>query len=230
MKSSPRRAAAAPAGGVGWGRLAAALEGAALVALALAAWVTAFGPIRWKVAGALLVRVGTRWRAWTAAALAAQLAFAKAVNAALGRATAAARGPIEADYTKFLEPNGLRGMRIGVGPRSGRIPEVNALVEQAIKTLRDHGAEVVDPADIETLGKLGDAERVGLDYKELPRDVEPGDAAGVEGPPRELGTPLADRLRGDDADGLADGDQIAGGQVAPVTGAAHAGTGLAGQR
>jgi amidase len=80
-------------------------------------------------------------------------------------ATAAAQGHIEADYTKFLDPNGLTGARIGVRPRNGRIPEVNQLVDDAIKILRDHGAEVVDPADIETWGKLGDAERTVLEYE-----------------------------------------------------------------
>ena len=80
-------------------------------------------------------------------------------------ATAAAQGHIEADYTRFLDPNGLNGMRIGVRPREGRIPEVNQLVEDAIKVLRDHGAEVVDPADIDTWGKLRDAELTVLEYE-----------------------------------------------------------------
>jgi amidase len=80
-------------------------------------------------------------------------------------ATAAAQGHLEADYTKYLDPNGLRGARIGVRPRNGRIPVVNQLVETAIKVLRDAGAEVVDPAEIETWGKLGDAERTVLQYE-----------------------------------------------------------------
>lgn len=80
-------------------------------------------------------------------------------------ATAAAQGHVEADYTTFLDPNGLKGMRIGVRPRNGRIPEVNQLVDDAIKIVREHGAEVVDPADIETWGKLGDAERTVLEYE-----------------------------------------------------------------
>ena len=49
-----------------------------------------------------------------------------------------------------------------------------------------------------------------------------GDAAGVERPHRQLRARLADRLRGDDADRLADADQLAGGQVAAVAGAADA--------
>ena len=51
-------------------------------------------------------------------------------------ATAAAQGHIEADYTKFLDPNGLTGMRIGVRPRNGRIPGADALVGQGLGELR----------------------------------------------------------------------------------------------
>jgi amidase len=80
-------------------------------------------------------------------------------------ATAASEGHIAADYTTFLDPNGLRGARIGVRPRSGNNPVINALVEEAIKVLRDHGAEVVDPADIATAGQLGTAERDVLQYE-----------------------------------------------------------------
>ena len=54
-------------------------------------------------------------------------------------------------------------------------------------------------------------------------------AADVEGAHGQLGARLADRLRGDDADRLADVDRRAAGEVAPVAAAAHAGLGLAGQ-
>lgn len=80
-------------------------------------------------------------------------------------ATAAAQQHIEADYTRFLDPNGVKGMKIGVQKRPGNNPVIDALVEQAIKTLRDLGAEVVDPAPIETLGQLGSAERDVLNYE-----------------------------------------------------------------
>ena len=43
-------------------------------------------------------------------------------------------------------------------------------------------------------------------------DVLTDDAAGVEGPHRELGARLADRLGGDDADRLAELDHPAGGE------------------
>jgi amidase len=72
-------------------------------------------------------------------------------------ATAAAEGHIETDYTRFLDANGLSGMKIGVQKRPGQNPVIDNLVEQAIKVLREHGAEVVDPAPIETLGQLGTA-------------------------------------------------------------------------
>jgi hypothetical protein len=42
-----------------------------------------------------------------------------------------------------------------------------------------------------------------LDARQTGGDVEPGDAAGMERPHRQLGARLTDRLGGDDADGLA---------------------------
>lgn len=80
-------------------------------------------------------------------------------------ATAASEGHVAPDYTAFLDLNGLRGTRIGVQRRSGPNPVVNQLVEDAIKALRDHGADVVDPADIETAGQLGNNERDVLQYE-----------------------------------------------------------------
>ncbi|MBI2073814.1 MAG: amidase [Gemmatimonadetes bacterium] len=80
-------------------------------------------------------------------------------------ATADSEGHIAPDYTAFLDADGLRGARIGVRARTGNNPVINALVENAIKVLRDHGAEVVDPADIETAGQLGSAERDVLEYE-----------------------------------------------------------------
>src|SRR5574341_1070854 len=65
-------------------------------------------------------------------------------------ATADSEGHVAPDYTAFLDADGLRGIRIGVRPRTGNNPVINELVENTIKLLRDHGAEVVDPAEIET--------------------------------------------------------------------------------
>jgi amidase len=53
------------------------------------------------------------------------------------------------DYTRFLDRHGLRGARIGVFRRyfdtADTDPEVKAVTEQALKTLQQEGAVLVDP-------------------------------------------------------------------------------------
>ena len=61
-------------------------------------------------------------------------------------------------------------------------------------------------------------------------DAAGGDAADVEGPHRELRARLADRLGGDDPDGHARLDELAGGQVHAVAAPADAQRRLAGHR
>jgi amidase len=80
-------------------------------------------------------------------------------------ATAQAEGHIAKDYTAFLDAGGLKGARIGVQARSGNNPIVDNVVEQAIAVLKAQGAEVVDPAPIETAGQLGTNERDVLQYE-----------------------------------------------------------------
>ena len=80
-------------------------------------------------------------------------------------ATAQADGHIAKDYTAFLDAGGLKGARIGVQARSGNNPIVDKVVEQAIAVLKARGAEVVDPAPIETAGQLGTSERDVLQYE-----------------------------------------------------------------
>ena len=79
-------------------------------------------------------------------------------------ATADAQGHVAKDYTAFLDPNGLKGARIGVQARTGNNPIVDQVLEQAIAVLKAQGAEVVDPAPIETAGQLGTNERDVLQY------------------------------------------------------------------
>ncbi len=75
-------------------------------------------------------------------------------------ATAPSAGKALTDYTKFLDPNGLRGARIGVARAHyfGPSPKADALMATAIGVLTAQGAIIVDPADIATLGKFDDSE------------------------------------------------------------------------
>ncbi len=62
------------------------------------------------------------------------------------------------DYTKFLDPNGLKGARIGIARNYfGFHPEVDRLMEKAISKMSELGAIIVDPANIKTKGEYGDS-------------------------------------------------------------------------
>ncbi|MBW8874892.1 MAG: amidase [Acidobacteria bacterium] len=71
-------------------------------------------------------------------------------------ATAASAGKFSTDYTQFLDPNGLRGARIGVWRHTttGYSRETDAIFEDALKAMSDAGAVLVDPADIPTVDAL----------------------------------------------------------------------------
>ena len=74
------------------------------------------------------------------------------------------------DYTPFLDPGGLRGMRVGVARRFlGFHEAVDAVVEMAIAALREGGAEIVDPVDLRpggrAAGTLGASETEVLLYE-----------------------------------------------------------------
>ena len=63
---------------------------------------------------------------------------------------------VDTNYRQHLDPDGLRGARIGV-PRDvywGYSPKADAIAEAALDVLRDLGAEVIDPADIPTAQEL----------------------------------------------------------------------------
>jgi len=71
------------------------------------------------------------------------------------------------DFSASLDPNGLKGARIGVARKKcfGYSPEADALVEAAIDVLRRQGATIVDPADIPHLGDYDDSEFIVLLYE-----------------------------------------------------------------
>jgi len=71
------------------------------------------------------------------------------------------------DYTSALDPNGLKGARIGVVRNKyfGSSPATDALAEAAIAVMKQQGATIVDPANIPTLGKFDDGEFQVLLYE-----------------------------------------------------------------
>ena len=74
-------------------------------------------------------------------------------------ATSAAQDKKSEDYSSFLDADGLKGARIGVARNFfGFNDMVDRLMEEAIKDMRDKGAEIIDPANIETEKKIGDIE------------------------------------------------------------------------
>jgi amidase len=77
----------------------------------------------------------------------------------------------KSDFTEFLKKDGLRGARIGVVRKYfGFSDTVDALMETALDAMKKLGAVLVDPADIETIGKTGDNETLVLLY-ELKADM-----------------------------------------------------------
>ena len=80
--------------------------------------------------------------------------------------TNASAGRAFTDYTQFLDPNGLRGARIGIARQYFTIgPAVAAVMEQCIALMRDAGATIVDPADLSTYEGWRDAETTLLLYE-----------------------------------------------------------------
>jgi amidase len=86
--------------------------------------------------------------------------------------TAESPGKSYTDYTQFLDANGLKGARIGVARKFfGFSDAVDAIMAEAINVMKKQGATMVDPADVETLGKFDDTETLVLQY-ELKADIE----------------------------------------------------------
>jgi amidase len=74
-------------------------------------------------------------------------------------ATAAAEGKKSEDYSRFLDGDGLKGARIGVARNFfGFNDRVDQLMEEAIQAMREKGAEIIDPANIETVNEIGEIE------------------------------------------------------------------------
>ena len=80
---------------------------------------------------------------------------------------AMAAGASARDYTKFLDPAGLRGVRIGVARAKffGYSDSTDRLAEAALDLLKREGAILVDPANIPHTGDYDDAELEVLLYE-----------------------------------------------------------------
>lgn len=80
-------------------------------------------------------------------------------------ATAASAGRFHADYTRFLDPAGLRGARLGIVRNiPGFDDRVLAVFSRAVEDLRTAGAVIVDPANLPNMD-------AGSVFQELPMVV-----------------------------------------------------------
>jgi amidase len=106
-------------------------------------------------------------------------------------ATAAGRDRA-VNYTKALDPAGLRGARLGVARNmAGFHPDTDRLFDEAVAEIRRRGAEIVDPADVPNVKELGDPEFEVLLY-ECKADLEAYFASlGPKAPVRTLAQAIA---------------------------------------
>ncbi len=66
---------------------------------------------------------------------------------------------IPLDYTKFLDPKGLVGTRIGVARNYfDKSDLIDKIIEGAVEKMKELGAEIIDPVEIKTISDLGDPE------------------------------------------------------------------------
>jgi amidase len=86
-------------------------------------------------------------------------------------AIAGSQGKLYPDYIKFLDPAGLKGARLGVVRKYfGFNDAVDQLMDSLLGEMKKAGAEIVDPADIPTIGKFDDSE-LTVFYYELKADL-----------------------------------------------------------
>ncbi|MDB5008387.1 MAG: amidase [Mucilaginibacter sp.] len=80
--------------------------------------------------------------------------------------TTASKGKVEADYTKFLDANGLQGKRIGIEKSAMKLgPAMDGLFQQAIEILKSKGATIVEVELNKQLKPIGNAEFTVLLYE-----------------------------------------------------------------
>jgi amidase len=81
-------------------------------------------------------------------------------------ASEASAGKSYADYTRFLDANGLRGARLGVARQYFNMgPAVSAVMEECLDVIREAGAHIVDMADVPSFEKWRQSELDVLLYE-----------------------------------------------------------------
>jgi amidase len=79
--------------------------------------------------------------------------------------TKESEGKVAADYTKFLDPNGLKGKRIGIEKKKYENQFLNQLLQKAIDLMKQQGAEIIELEYLDKLNALGDAEFEVMKYE-----------------------------------------------------------------
>lgn len=80
--------------------------------------------------------------------------------------TKESEGKAKADYTKFLDANGLKGKRIGIEKKpQGNNSSLHTLQQKVIDTLKQQGAEIIEIEYTEKINKLGDSEFLLMQYE-----------------------------------------------------------------
>ncbi len=70
------------------------------------------------------------------------------------------------DYTRYLDPNGLKGARIGVARNmAGTDPRILRIFESCMDVMKKLGAVIVDPADVPNFNKFGKTELEVLHFE-----------------------------------------------------------------
>jgi amidase len=95
-------------------------------------------------------------------------------------------------YAKALDPQGLRGARVGVARNlAGFHPDTDRLFDEAVAEMKRRGAEIVDPTDVPNAKELGDPELEVMLY-EFKADLEAYFASlGPKAPVKTLADAIA---------------------------------------
>ncbi len=81
-------------------------------------------------------------------------------------ATENSRGKAQSDYTKFLDPAGLKGARLGIERKYfGANAAMDRVMEDCLLEMKKQGAVLIDPANLPSHGKYDDDETEVLLYE-----------------------------------------------------------------